>query len=99
MANRWQVVQRSRTWLFSTTSFSAFTCHTSPPSGFSFCDRSVTFVSKLGFFGQELPQHRRGGIHVERVGLSRPFLQEGLDRRGTPLGDQATGVFVVLVRR
>ena len=28
-STRWQVVQRSRTWLVSTTSFSRFTCHTS----------------------------------------------------------------------
>ena len=44
---RWQVVQRSRTWHGSTTSFSELTCHTSPASGFSCWDRSVTFVSIL----------------------------------------------------
>ena len=54
---------------------------------------------ELGFVGQELPQHRGGRIHVESFGTGSPFFQEGLHCRGALLGDQATGILVVLARR
>ena len=98
MAIRWQVVQRSRTWLFSTTSFSTFTCHTSPPRGFSFCERSVTFVRTLASSVRNSHSIVAAASTSSVSGCDAHFLTRAWTAEAPRLGDQATGVVVVLAR-
>ena len=93
---RWQVVQRSRDLARLDDELLQVHLPHVAARGFSRCDRSVTLRSTLASSVRNSQSIVTAASTSSVFGVGGPLLDEGLDCRGSPLGEQATGVLVGL---